>query len=432
MHSEPLDSNIPQVQLLVFFLDEAHEAEEILLFLHEFGLVEARGQVVEVGHRRLRPAAAPCPRVLAVLDEVGEIRVVLLDVGGELVVFVGVDGEEGGHQDEFFHLRVIVPVVEELVEPVAGLLGLSDKEEMVADLLLAGLLDALEGKLGEFLDVGVVNGQVAEVHEEEVDHLAVLQVVPAHLVEGELRLQNVVAEVQDHEALIDHLDKPSLSLHPPAAHVPLSVAVGVDVEDELLEVLAVEADYVLVYELPLKALTPPFPLLPLGEDIVVDLLSNHLHELGVERFLDDGVGEDQPLDPLHIAAGPYLFEEESGQFFAFLVWVLSLGGVRVVVDADIDLVVGIAADIDIDADVILALPRRRQVLRSIVQDLFGDHHVVSLVDLALLEHLLQLAPPEKSPQHPNNIIYQSGSSIKSMHPTHPQRYYTFTKEEGYF
>jgi hypothetical protein len=25
---------------------------------------------------------------------------------------------------------------------------------------------------------------------------------------------------------------------------------------------------------------------------------------------------------------------------------------------------------------------------------------VSLVDLALLEHLLQLAPPEQSPQHP--------------------------------
>ena len=42
------------------------------------------------------------------------------------------------------------------------------------------------------LDVGVIDGQVAEIHEEEVDHFAVLQVVPAHLVEGELRLQDVV------------------------------------------------------------------------------------------------------------------------------------------------------------------------------------------------------------------------------------------------
>lgn len=401
MHGEPLDSNIPEVlQLVVFFLDEAHEAEEILLLLLEFGLVESRGQVVEVGHCRPWLAAAPAPRVLAALDQLGEIGVVLLDVGRELAVFFRVDGQEGGHQDEFLHLGVVVAVVEELVEPVAGLLGLGDKEEMVANLLLAGLPDGPEGEFGELLDVGVVDGQVAEVHEEEVDHLAVLQVVTAHLVEGELRLQDVVAEVQNHEALIHHLDVSARSLQPPAAHLPLGVAVGLDVEDELLEVLAVEADYVLAYELPLQALAAPSALLPRGEHVVVDLLSNHLHELGVEGFLDDRMRESQPLDPLHIAAGPDLSEEETGQFFAFLVWVLSLGGVRAVVDADIDLVVEIVADIDIDADVILLLPRHSQVLGCIIQDPLGNHHLVSLVDLALLEHLLQLAPPEQSPQHP--------------------------------
>ena len=33
-----------------------------------------------------------------------------------------------------------------------------------------------------------------------------LDVITPHLVEGELRLQDVVAEVEDDEALTDHLD----------------------------------------------------------------------------------------------------------------------------------------------------------------------------------------------------------------------------------
>ena len=83
-----------------------------------------------------------------------------------------------------------------------------------------------------------------------------------------------------------------------------------------------------------------------------------------------------------------------------MVGILSFAGRGAIVDADIDVVVEVVADIDIDADVILLLPRHSQVLRSIIQDPLGNHHVVSLVDLALLEHLLQLAPPEQSPQHP--------------------------------
>lgn len=75
----------------------------------------------------------------------------------------------------------------------------------MTDFLLGGGVEVPEGESGEFLDIGVVDGQVAEVHQEEIDHFLVVDVVPAHLVEGVLRLQDVVAQVQDHEALTYHL-----------------------------------------------------------------------------------------------------------------------------------------------------------------------------------------------------------------------------------
>lgn len=65
-------------------------------------------------------------------------------------------------------------------------------------------------------------------------------------------MQDVVAEIQDDEALADHLyDVGGVRGEADAVDVLLGVPEGVDVEDEALEVLAVEGDDVLVDELPL-------------------------------------------------------------------------------------------------------------------------------------------------------------------------------------
>ena len=71
------------------------------------------------------------------------------------------------------------------------------------------------------------------------------------------------------------------------------VSVGVNVEDESFEVLAVEGDDVLVDELPFHRVHPPrvpFFLLP-RENVVLHLLPNHLHQPTIIRFLYDGVGQ---------------------------------------------------------------------------------------------------------------------------------------------
>lgn len=198
------------------------------------------------------------------------------------------DAEEGGHEDQLLDLRVVVAVVEELIEPIAGLLRLGHEQEVMPDLLLGGRPDVPERESRELLDVGVVDCQVRQVHQEEVDDLLVLDVVTAHLVEGELRLQDVVAEVEDHEALAHHPDDVgALRGQADTVDVPLGVPEGVDVEDEPLEVLAVEGDDVLVDELPLhRVQATRLPLLLLaGEDVILHLLSYHLHELTVIGFL---------------------------------------------------------------------------------------------------------------------------------------------------
>lgn len=82
-------------------------------------------------------------------------------------------------------------------------------------------------------------------------------VVPAHLVEGVLRLQDVVAEIQDDEPLTHHLDYIGCfqgETH--AVDVLFGVSEGLRVEDESLEVLAVEGDDVLVDKIPLHRVHP--------------------------------------------------------------------------------------------------------------------------------------------------------------------------------
>lgn len=62
----------------------------------------------------------------------------------------------------------------------------------------------------------------------------------------------------------------------------------------------------------------------------------------------------------------------------------------VVVDADIDLVVEGGVDVDIDADVIILAPTRygEEDFGTELEDAFGMHELVCLVDAALLEETL--------------------------------------------
>ena len=130
--------------------------------------------------------------VLAVAHEQHQLLVSALYLRHQLFVFFIVDGQEGRHQHHRFYLVVVVAVVEELVEAVAGLLRFGDKEEVVLGVLQSCVLDVLEREAGDCLHEAVVDEQVLQVLDEHGQQLLVLQVVAAHLVEGILRTQNVV------------------------------------------------------------------------------------------------------------------------------------------------------------------------------------------------------------------------------------------------
>ena len=93
---------------------------------------------------------------------------------------------------------------------------------------------------------------------------------------------------------------------------------------------------------------------------------------------------------MDIAGRPYLLQDESDEFFASDRKILpSSGGRRMVVDADVDLVVEGGMDVDIDAYVIiLGMRHRQEDLRTDFEDALGEHELVCLVDVTLLEEFL--------------------------------------------
>ena len=61
-------------------------------------------------------------------------------------ILLAMNVQERRHHDDVLDLTVVVPVVEELIQSVAGLLGLGHEQEMVLELLAARLLDVVERK----------------------------------------------------------------------------------------------------------------------------------------------------------------------------------------------------------------------------------------------------------------------------------------------
>ena len=76
----------------------------------------------------------------------------------------------------------------------------------MADLLTVGFFELLDSQLGQFLDIGVIDNKIVEVHDEEVDDFVVFEVVPAHFVESILRLKDVIAKVKNDKPVVDHLN----------------------------------------------------------------------------------------------------------------------------------------------------------------------------------------------------------------------------------
>lgn len=85
-----------------------------------------------------------------------------------------------------------------------------------------------------------------------------------------------------------------------------------------------------------------------------------------------------------------LLQDERGELFAFgSGWLFAGSLLRVVVDANVDLIVEGRVDVDIDADVIV-LPEAggQQDFGGELEDASGVHELVCLVDVALLEKFL--------------------------------------------
>lgn len=77
-----------------------------------------------------------CPRLrsrsatrikLTVLNKLSQLWIVFLHVGRQGVELVTMDMQEGRHKNNFLYLAVVVSIVEEFVETIAGFLRFCNK-----------------------------------------------------------------------------------------------------------------------------------------------------------------------------------------------------------------------------------------------------------------------------------------------------------------
>jgi hypothetical protein len=111
-----------------------------------------------VGHHRLLVLlASVCSAGTGLAPPVADLKFTLLyqnhqlpipflDMVLYIPILLAMNVQESRHQDNALDLAVVVPVVEELIQPVAGLLGLGHEQEMMPELLAARLLDVVERK----------------------------------------------------------------------------------------------------------------------------------------------------------------------------------------------------------------------------------------------------------------------------------------------
>lgn len=112
------------------FLYHVHYTKEIVLIVEkEVCFVQFCGVwFLFVGYEclGLRPRSSTGIE-LAIFDKLGQLWIVFFDVGRQGVELIAVDGQEGRHEDDLLHLAEVIPIVEELIQPVAGFLWFSNK-----------------------------------------------------------------------------------------------------------------------------------------------------------------------------------------------------------------------------------------------------------------------------------------------------------------
>lgn len=145
--------------------------------------------------------------VLGIFDCQEEFFIDFFNFLDHLLEVIIINGQEGGHGDEFLNLGVVVSIVIELIQAIGGFLGLSEVQKAVLNLFLLDIVNGLGHQLGQLFGVVIVNRQIIQVHNKQVEYLLMLNIVPSHLVKTLLRLDDKVYQVQYLEPVIDVQDQ---------------------------------------------------------------------------------------------------------------------------------------------------------------------------------------------------------------------------------
>ena len=215
--------------------------------------------------------------------------------------------------------------------------------------------------------------------------------------------------------MVYHLDYVALLLLQRQGLVPFCELVSLEIDDELLEVAAVERDYVFLQEVLLGALHLDLNALLLlallalllallalllallafvllrvafAGDVPLELSLEALEEGSILYLLEESVAEDECLHALDDMVLPYLLEEVGEEVVSLGRLGLGLRAMGIYVDVDVIRVCILDADVNVD---VLAVFLEEEVALGQVHQRLGMRHVVALVDFALLEDFLDLA-----------------------------------------
>lgn len=82
--------------------------------------------------------------IFTFFDKNYQLFISFFDLMNNISILLIMNIEKGWHHDDIFDLAVVVTIVEELIEPIAGFLGFSDEQKMMFGLLITCLFDAFK------------------------------------------------------------------------------------------------------------------------------------------------------------------------------------------------------------------------------------------------------------------------------------------------